>query len=130
MRFRRAGGEYRWQLVHRVPLRDENGNVIRWYGVGSDIEDQKRAENALRKSEAYLDQAQQLSHTGSFGWNVASGDIAWSREAYQILGVDRTVAPTVDLILRHVHPDDRGIVQRSSIAPCRAPSISNMSTAG
>ena len=65
MRFRRAGGEYRWQLVHRVPLRDENGNVIRWYGVGSDIEDQKRAENALRKSEAYLDQAQQLSHTGS-----------------------------------------------------------------
>jgi PAS domain S-box-containing protein len=112
MRFRRAGGEYRWQLVHRVPLRDENGNVIRWYGVGSDIEDQKRAENALRKSEAYLDQAQQLSHTGSFGWNVASGDIAWSREAYQILGVDRTVAPTVDLILRHVHPDDRGIVQR------------------
>ena len=112
MRFRRADGEYRWQLVHRVPLRDGSGNVIRWYGVGSDIEDQKRAENALRKSEAYLDQAQQLSHTGSFGWNVASGDIAWSREAYQILGVDRTVAPTIDLILRHVHPDDRGIVQR------------------
>jgi PAS domain S-box-containing protein len=110
LRFR-ADGEYRWQLVHRVPLRDEKGNVIRWYGVGSDIQDQKRAEDSLRKSEAYLDQAQQLSHTGSFGWNIASGNIAWSKEAYQILGFDRTVAPTIGLILRHVHPDDRAIVQ-------------------
>ena len=50
MRFRRAGGEYRWQLVHRVPLRDENGNVIRWYGVGSDIEDQKRVKTRCARA--------------------------------------------------------------------------------
>jgi PAS domain S-box-containing protein len=79
--------------------------------VALDIHDQKQAEVALRKSEAYLDHAQQLSHTGSFGWNIASGNIAWSKEAYQILGFDRTVAPTIGLILRHVHPDDRAIVQ-------------------
>jgi PAS domain S-box-containing protein len=110
-RFRRADGEYRWHMVDRVPLRDEMGNVTRWYGVSYDIEDRKRAEAALLKSEAYLDQAQQLSHTGSFGWNLASGDIVWSKEAYRILGIDRTIKPTIHFVSEHVHPDDHGIVQ-------------------
>jgi PAS domain S-box-containing protein len=110
-RFRRADGEYRWHMVDRVPLRDEKGNVVRWYGVSYDIEDRKRAETALLKSEAYLDQAQQLSHTGSFGWNLASSDIVWSKEAYQILGIDPTIKPTIHFVSEHVHPDDHGIVQ-------------------
>jgi PAS domain S-box-containing protein len=110
-RFRRADGEYRWHMVDRVPLRDEKGNVIRWYGVSYDIEDRKRAETALLKSEAYLDQAQRLSHTGSFGWNLASSDIVWSKEAYRILGIDRTIKPTIHFVSEHVHPDDHGIVQ-------------------
>ena len=57
-RLRRADGEYRWHWVRRVPLRDENGEVIRWYGVGHDIEDLKRAERALQRSETYLAEAQ------------------------------------------------------------------------
>jgi PAS domain S-box-containing protein len=85
--------------------------VVKWYGVALDRHDQKEAEVALRKSEAYLDQAQQLSHTGSFGWNIASGDIVWSKEAYQILGIDRTVKPTLDLIMRHILPDDYEFVR-------------------
>jgi PAS domain S-box-containing protein len=110
-RERRADGEYRWHVIRRVPLRDENGDVIKWYGAGYDIEDQKRAEGALRRSQTYLDEAQQLSHTGSFAWKIASGDIVWSKEAYRILGVDQTVKPTIDLILQRVHPDDRELVQ-------------------
>jgi PAS domain S-box-containing protein len=51
---RRVDGEYRWHLVRRAPLRDENGEVIKWYAVGIDIEDKKRAEAALRESEARL----------------------------------------------------------------------------
>jgi PAS domain S-box-containing protein len=50
-RLQRADGEYRWLSVHRTPLRDNNGKVIAWYGVGYDIEDKKRAEQALRQSE-------------------------------------------------------------------------------
>jgi PAS domain S-box-containing protein len=80
--------------------------VVKWYGVALDIHDQKQAEVALRKSEAYLDHAQQLSHTGSFGWNIASGDIVWSKEAYRILGIDRTVKPTLDLVFGHILPGD------------------------
>ena len=110
-RVRRADGQYRWHSVRRAPLRDEDGEVVKWYGVALDRHDQKEAEVALRKSEAYLDQAQQLSHTGSFGWNIASGDIVWSKEAYQILGIDRTVKPTLDLIMRHILPDDYEFVR-------------------
>ncbi|MGZ3360474.1 MAG: PAS domain-containing protein [Xanthobacteraceae bacterium] len=111
-RLRRADGEYRRFWVRRVPLRDESGTVIKWYGVGHDIEDQKRAESALRRSEAYLAEAQRLSVTGSFGWKIASGDIFWSDETYRILGVDRAVKPTIDVILQCVHPDDREFVRR------------------
>jgi PAS domain S-box-containing protein len=59
-----ANGEYRWHTTRRVPLRDERGHIIRWYSTGFDIEDQKRAEKALRQSEAQLAEAQrQLQHT-------------------------------------------------------------------
>jgi PAS domain S-box-containing protein len=110
-RERRADGEYRWHLIRRVPLRDEVGEVTRWYGAGYDIEDQKRAEGALRRSQAYLDEAQRLSQTGSFAWRIASGEIVWSKEAYRILGFDQAVKPTIDLILQRAHPDDRDLLQ-------------------
>jgi PAS domain S-box-containing protein len=50
-RVRRADGEYRWCFIRNVPLRDETGKLVRWYGTAIDIEDRKRAEQALRKSE-------------------------------------------------------------------------------
>jgi PAS domain S-box-containing protein len=50
-RVRRADGEYRWFLSRAQPLRDELGNIVKWYGTDTDIEDQKRAEDALRESE-------------------------------------------------------------------------------
>jgi PAS domain-containing protein len=64
-RVRRADGEYRWFFIRRVPLRDESGEVISWYAAAHDIEDQKRAERALRRSETYLAEAQRPSQTGS-----------------------------------------------------------------
>jgi len=67
----------------------------------------RRAEEALRRSEAYLAIAQGLSHTGSFGWDVASGEIFWSLETYRIFELDPTTKPTLDFILQRVHPDDR-----------------------
>jgi signal transduction histidine kinase len=71
-------------------------------------------ENARRrKIEAYLDEAQGLSRTGSFSWNVSSGDIFWSKEGYRMLELDRTARPSVDLFLQGVHPDDRQVVQHT-----------------
>jgi len=95
----RADGEYRWFFIRRVPLRDESGEVIKWYAAAHDIEDQKRAERALQRSETYLADAQRLSHTGSFGWRIGTDEIFWSKETYRIMGLDENVKPTIDLLL-------------------------------
>ena len=67
-RLRRHDGEYRWFLFRANPLRDESGNIVKWYGVNTDIEDRKRAEEALSESERYsrLIADSSLSTTGSF----------------------------------------------------------------
>ncbi len=75
--------------------------------------ERKRAEEALRRSEAYLSEAQMLSHTGSFGWNVSSGDIYWSEESYKIFGLDRNIKPTMQFVMQRIHPEDRYAVQRA-----------------
>ena len=75
--------------------------------------ERRHAEEALRRSEAYLAEAQALSHTGSFGWNVSSGEIYWSKETYKIFGLDQSVKPTMKFVLERIHPDDRDAVQRA-----------------
>jgi len=67
----------------------------------------------LRRSQAYLDEAQRLSHTGSFGWRVSNGEIIWSEETFRIFQYDRTTIPTVELILQRVHPDDAALVRET-----------------
>jgi PAS domain S-box-containing protein len=111
-RLRRADGEYRWLSVRRMPQRDGNGKVIAWYGVGYDIEDRRRASAALSESKAFLAEAQRLSRTGSFGWNLSSGEIVWSEEMFRIFGYAPSTSITLQLVLDRVHPDDRLLVQR------------------
>src|SRR5271166_5491851 len=109
-RFRRAAdGEYRYFLVRAVPLRDEAGNILKWYGVLTDIEDRKRAEQELQRSEAYLAEAQRLSHTGSFTSDGTSREILyWSEEDFRIWDFDpQQGPPTRDMVLRRIHPEDR-----------------------
>jgi PAS domain S-box-containing protein len=110
-RLRGVDGKYRWFLGGAVALRDEAGHIVRWYGTSIDIEDRKRAEDALRRNEAYLAEAQRLSVTGSFGWRVSNGDIVWTDETHRIFGLDRAIKPTIDLVLQRVHPDDRELVR-------------------
>jgi PAS domain S-box-containing protein len=113
MRFLRADGEYRWHLNRRAPYRDQSGRIIRWYGVAFDIEEQKRAEAALRRSEVYLAEAQKLSHTGSSGWNLASGEIYWSDETFRIFGYETTIKPSHEMVLQErVHPEDVALVRQ------------------
>ena len=73
--------------------------------------ERQRAESALRRSEAYLTEAQRLSHTGSFGFGVVSGETVWSKEMYQILEIDEATKPTLDLVIQHTHPDERELLR-------------------
>ena len=77
-----------------------------------EVLERERAEAALLQSEAYLAEAQRVSHTGSFGWDVSGGKIIWSEETFRILEYDRTIQPTVELIFERTHPDDRALVRR------------------
>src|SRR5713226_4919416 len=70
-------------------------------------------EEKLQQSEAYLSEAQRLSHTGSFGWRVSTGEVIWSEESFRIFQYERTTIPTVELILQRVHPEDAAQVKQT-----------------
>src|SRR2546421_46850 len=89
VRYRRADGEYRWFLSRALPVGNERGEIVEWYGIAIDIEDRKRAEQALRRSEAYLAEAQRLAKTGSWAYNPAAEKaIYWSDEMLRMFGLD------------------------------------------
>jgi PAS domain S-box-containing protein len=136
-RIRRSDGTYGWFKTRGTPIRDSDDRIVKWFGTCTDITDRKRAEQALkdhelelnqardlleikvvertkelRRSEAYLEEAQKLSKTGSFGWNLTSGEIYWSEESFRIFQYDRNVIPTAELVLRRVHPEDVAPVQQ------------------
>jgi PAS domain S-box-containing protein len=100
--------------VHIVahPSKNESG-IIQFIGAVMDVTATKQAEEKLRRSEAYLAEAQKLSHTGSFGWSVLSGEIYWSEETHNIFEQDRAVKPTMELIFQRIHPADRDRVQQA-----------------
>ena len=126
-RVRRADGEYRWMLHHKLAMRSEGGEIIKWHGSSVDIDGQKRAEEQLLKSaqklhrsEAYLAEAQKLSHTGSFGWKPGREEHVWSDETYRIFEYSPRDKVTLDMIVARVHPEDRNFVletiERASIS--------------
>jgi PAS domain-containing protein len=110
-RLRRRDGEYRWFLFRANPLRDEAGHVIKWYGVNTDIEDRKRAEDHLRRSEAFLAEGQRLSQTGSFFWRTDTDQIVFSDELRRIFDFTSSDVLTLPLIASRVHPTDLPLVQ-------------------
>ncbi|SEB54835.1 PAS domain-containing sensor histidine kinase [Terriglobus roseus] len=105
-RMRRFDGLYRAFLFRATPLRDEAGDIVKWFGTSTDINDRKEAEEKVRRSEAFLAEVQQLTRIGSFSWCVATEDIRWSDELYSIYDLDPSLQITFDLFARRLHPDD------------------------
>jgi formate hydrogenlyase transcriptional activator len=113
-RVRSANGEYRWMFHRKVPLRDANGNIVKWYGSSLDIEERKTAEERLRRnsqelqrSEFYLAEGQRLAHMGSWAFDP-DGFYFWSPELFRMHGLDPAgKPPSVQEYLDCVHPQDR-----------------------
>ena len=107
-RVRRADGEFRWMLHHKIALRDGDGKIVKWYGSSIDIEDRRQTEQTLRLTESFLVHAQRLTKAGT--WAYRPPDICeyWSAEMFQIFGYDpaKGYPPNDDMIAR-VHPEDR-----------------------
>ncbi|PYV36783.1 MAG: hypothetical protein DMG06_29920, partial [Acidobacteria bacterium] len=104
-------GAIRWIHERGVLSLNQQGKPYRVSGISTDITERKRTEEELRRSEAYLAEAQRLSRTGSFGWNVSTGEIFWSKETFCIVGYDQATKPTLELVLQRVHPEDLAFVQ-------------------
>ena len=121
VRVRAANGEYRWLFVRNVPLRDELGKIVKWYGTSFDIHERKYAEEALHRSEAYLAEAQKLTHTGSYAYDGRTNTFPyWSEEDFRIWGFDpQHDPPDGETLLQRVHPDDREMVRELPVKAMR-----------
>jgi PAS domain S-box-containing protein len=111
-RIRRFDGVFRWFQVRGLPLRGANGRIVRWYVLLTDIHDRKIAEDALRRSEAFLLEVQGLSRAGGWRFDVATGIVESSpeiRRAYKVQPGDDVSNP--DFWFGRIHPDDRPRVQ-------------------
>jgi PAS domain S-box-containing protein len=106
-RLRRASdGAYRWYHARGEPLRDRDGRIVQWYGLSIEIEERKQAEDRLRRSEAYLTEAQRLSHTGTAVYSE-SEVIYWTEEASRLFGFDPLQGiPSRESVWQRIHPDD------------------------
>jgi PAS domain S-box-containing protein len=105
-RMRRHDGVYRWFLIRANPLRDESGRIVNWYGTNTDIDDLKHAQQALRRSEAFLAEGQNLTRMGNFSWHVATEEIIWSEQLYRIFEFEPGVPVSLELIASRAHPKD------------------------
>jgi formate hydrogenlyase transcriptional activator len=90
----------------------ESKRAEEFIGTGIDAADREFLTQELGRSEAYLAEAQRLSHTGSFGWKPDTGEIVWSDETYRIFEYDPAEKPTVSMALERTHPQDRALVQQ------------------
>ena len=117
-RVRRADGSYRALLHRKLPLRDEHGNIVKWFGSSIDIEDRRRAERRiaektaeLERNEFYLREGERLARMGS--WSLRPDGIFdyWSPETFSIFGFDPAQGiPTFPKWLTVLHPDDRDLL--------------------
>jgi PAS domain S-box-containing protein len=107
----RPNGEVRYIRCVGVPVA-ENESRKKYVGSALDVTEHELATQELRRREAYLAEAQRLSHTGSFGWRPDDGQLVWSDETYRIFEYDNTLRPTIDSVVQRVHPQDRALVQQ------------------
>ena len=85
-RLRRTDGVYRWHVSRQVPKFAADGSVAGWFGTCTDIDDLKRAQHALRDTEARLAESQMVARLGSWRWDPATDEVWWSAGEYDLLG--------------------------------------------
>jgi PAS domain S-box-containing protein len=105
-------GSLHWLSTNGRMFFDDSGEPLRMVGFTSNVTRRKEVEEELRRSAAFLAQAQQVSRTGSFSWRVATGEINWSDELYRIYEFEPGIKITLDVIRTRVHPEDLTLYEK------------------
>ena len=105
-------GSLHWLSTNGRMFFDDEGKPFRMVGFTSDVTQRKNVEQELRRSAAFLAQAQQLSRTGSFSWRVATDEITWSEQLYRIYELEPGTTITLDVIRTRVHPEDLTLYEK------------------
>ena len=105
-------GTLHWLSTNGRMFFDDAGEPVRVVGFTSDVTRQKLVEEELRRSEAFLAQAQRLSRTGSFSWRITTDEITWSDQLYRIYELDPGTTITLDVIRTRVHPEDLTLYEK------------------
>src|ERR1700720_3213894 len=100
------------KLLSESRKRSQDPDAERTSALEKANKDLKASQADLQRRWQYLAEAQRLSHSGTFGWKVSSGELIWSDETYRILGFTRETHPTLDLVFDRIHPDDRERLQQ------------------
>jgi PAS domain S-box-containing protein len=106
LRALRFDGVYRWFQSRGSPLRDDSGQIIRWYNLLTDIEDRKRAEVELMRAHDSFADGQRLSRTGNFTADIVADNHIWSEECYRLFEFDPTTRISVEMVRDLIHPED------------------------
>jgi PAS domain S-box-containing protein len=105
---RSSDGTYRWHLARALPLRNQAGEIIKWFGTGTDIDDQKRAQAALRESEERLSTVIRATNDAIWDWNLITNQIQWNEATAFLFGYrDDTIQTSATWWREQVHPDDQ-----------------------
>lgn len=117
---RSASGEFRWFLSRAMPIRDETGEVVRWFGTNTDITEQLDAESALREAEEQQRMAAEAAGIGAWDFRPLTGELRWDRRTRELMGAAPDAEITLDTFVSHLHPDDRERMEQSvmnAVAP-------------
>lgn len=106
-RLRRGDDNYRWVRARASPRLDDAGNVVRWYGTLEDVDDHRRAQDALRQSEERFRLAARAARLGIWDFDLERGTREWSGELRAILGLPPDAEASAETAMALVHPDDR-----------------------
>lgn len=109
-RLRRVDGRYHWWLIRGVAGRDADGEILKWFGTYTDIEDLKQGEAALRESAEMLSEAQRIAGLGSYALDIASGKWSSSAVLDEVYGIDAAYERTVAGWAALIHPEDRAMM--------------------
>jgi diguanylate cyclase (GGDEF)-like protein/PAS domain S-box-containing protein len=107
-RVKTADGSYRWHISRGIYTKNEQGEIVKWYGTSTDIHDLKLAQEALQRSEERLHLAQSVARIGAFEWNIPKNEIVWSSGEEELHGlVKGEFGGSYQEWVACVHPDDR-----------------------